>query len=90
MKEEIVDAVRIDSDVRYDDAIRGYVTRHNQKPVFIYDYEKLLECIMRIRWLTYDEAISWIEREVKPKWQGPRTPMIFMPLTDEDLKEDQL
>jgi len=57
----------------YDDCIEGIVTRVNQVPFIIYNYEKVITKLMK-QGMTYHEAVDFHEFNQACIWIGESTP----------------
>jgi hypothetical protein len=57
----------------YDDCIEGIVTRVNQTPFIIYNYEKVITKLMK-QGMTYHEAVDFHEFNQACVWMGESTP----------------
>ena len=60
----------------YDDALVGWVSRCAQPPIAIYDYDTLVECVMRDG-CTEEEAHEHIAFNIEGAWVGDYTPGIL-------------
>ena len=65
----------------YDDALVGVVSRCAQAPIAIYDYDLLVECVMRDG-CTEEEAHEHIAYNIEGAWVGEYTPGILHSLID--------
>ena len=59
-----------------DEALVGIGERCSKPPVAVYDDGKLIECLMR-QGMYHDEAVEWIEVNIRGAWVGERTPIIL-------------
>lgn len=68
----------------FEDAIIGFAQRCGEPLVAVYDYDKMVNIMMFRDDLSYDDAAEFIDANIVCMWAGPRTPVIVMPLTQED------
>lgn len=61
-----------------DAAILGTVWRCGQLPFVVYDYGKLVAHFVR-EGMSDDDALEWIEVNIKGAWVGPGTPGVVDP-----------
>jgi hypothetical protein len=79
--EEHPEAVTFDD---LDDAIVGIASQWSKPPLVVYDYEKIIECFMKMNDWSYEEAQEWTDFNVVQVWAGEGTPLIMMPLTHDN------
>ena len=72
--------VTILADYSYDDALVG-VTEDNRA---VYDYDKMVEWLVKTEGFTYDEAVEWIEYNTirALAYEGPNAPVIMYRLEE--------
>lgn len=57
----------------YDDCIEGVVTRANQNPFVVYNYDKVINKLMK-QGMSYHEAVDFHEFNQACAWIGESTP----------------
>ena len=68
------DAVTFDG---FCDCVIGYASQFNKPPVVVYDYEMMLEQLMREDGMDYSDAYEYLSFNVEGLWAGEFTPMIM-------------
>ena len=68
------DAVTFDG---FCDCVVGYASQFNKPPVVVYDYEMMLEQLMREDGMDYSDAYEYLSFNVEGLWAGEFTPMIM-------------
>ena len=60
----------------FEDAFIGYTTRMNQPDCAVYDYDKMIEVLVKRDSMTEQEAEEYIEYNCQGAWVGEQTPYI--------------
>ena len=67
-------AVKIDG---YDDCICGIVERFGMENVLLYDTDTIIEKMMSLDGMSYQEAMEYFDYNIKGAWMGEGTPCFF-------------
>jgi len=70
--EKYDDLLKIDG---FDGAIIGVGERCSQEPLLIYDYNKIIEILMKD--MPYEEAVDHCSFNIAGAWMGNQTPIIL-------------
>lgn len=62
----------------YDDALIGFTEDERA----VYDYDKMVECLMEEEGWSYDDTIEWIEYNTirSLPYMGPKAPIVMHPV----------
>lgn len=61
----------------FDDAILGIAERCSQEAVLLYDYESMIDVLMRRDGLNRENAEEYLQFNVIGAWIGDQTPLVF-------------
>lgn len=79
-KQELLAEVNEEAIVYHDieDALIGYAERFGQPPVAVYDYDKVIACLMvEGDEDAYEQAVEWYNHNTLGTWAGESTPIFL-------------
>lgn len=62
----------------FDEAFIGFSRRINEPVLAVYDYDKMVDVLVKRDGLGYDEAVEYIDYNCVGAWVGEQTPIIVM------------
>ena len=68
----------------FDAAFVGTVTRNTMERVACYDFDKMVDVLVKRDEMEYDEAVEFLEFNVLCMWVGDDTPLLLFPCTLDD------
>lgn len=70
----------------FEEALVGYTERHDDVPVAVYDFEKMVSVLMDRDEMSRQEALEYIDFNVSGAYVGRDTPII---LYEFDIEDDE-
>ena len=65
----------------FEKAFVGYATQAGKIELAVYDYDKMVDILIRRDRMPYEEAIEFIEFNTKCAWAGEGTPLILVTMS---------
>ena len=62
----------------FDEAFIGFSRRINEPLLAVYDYDKMIDVLVKRDGLEYDDAMEYVDYNCVGAWVGEQTPIIVM------------
>lgn len=65
----------------FEKAFLGYATQAGQKQLAVYDYDKMVDILVRRDRMPHEEAVEFLEFNTMCAWAGEGTPLILVTMS---------